>query len=375
MTPSKASGALSRRIVNALKAVPQYTRMSRHARSLIAHSTPRRVANLLLTEAEYRLRATKVRGRPYVLIVDPTNICNLKCPLCPTGTRTQGRRPQLMPWETFTRVIDELAPYAYEVNMHNWGESILHPHVFDMVEYARSRNLATNMSAHFNTVKEDTIERLVASGLEYLCLSIDGATQETYAKYRVGGNLEQVLEHARALVARKREARSKTPYIEWQFIVFRHNAHEIETARQLAASIGVDRFRVIPPGIAFEMTEVEQLKREWFVPAGQQAEGAVADFRDQHDSPCFYLYRSFTVNPDGRVAPCCIVYGEHNDFGSVLNQGFDAIWNGEKYLSARAQFRRNGKVTTPTVCDRCSWFKKPEREPVDLRTSSVLNRS
>jgi radical SAM protein with 4Fe4S-binding SPASM domain len=373
MNAGSGTRLLSDRVVRALKAVPQYTRMSRHARSVLKHSTPRKVANLLLTELEYRLGATTVRGRPYVLIVDPTNICNLKCPLCPTGTRTQGRRPQLMKWETFTRVIDELAPYAYEINMHNWGESVLHPHVFDMIEYATRRNVATNMSAHFNTVKEDTIERLVTSGLEFLCLSIDGATQESYSKYRVGGQLDNVLDHARQLVQRKRERGSKTPYIEWQFIVFRHNAHEIELARKMAADIGFDRFRLIPPGIAFEMQEIEKLKREWFVPAGSA--DAVADFRDTHDEPCFYLYRSFTVNPDGRVAPCCIVYGEHNDFGSIVDEGFSAIWNGEKYRSARAQFRRHGKVTTPTVCDRCSWFKKPERPPAPQVPLRVFRQS
>lgn len=357
------SSILDRTVVRALQAVPQYTRLSRHARSVLAHSTPRKLVNLLWTEAEYRLGATKVRGRPYILIVDPTNICNLRCPLCPTGANQQGRRKQLMKFETFTRVIDELAPYAYEVNLHNWGESILHPHVFDMIEYARERNLATNMSAHFNTVSDEAIERLVTSGLEYLCLSIDGASQATYSKYRVNGNFDKVIANARKLVLRKRALNGRTPYIEWQFIVFRHNAHEIGRARELAQEIGVDRFRLIPPGIAFEMTDTERLKQEWFVPAGTQVEDGIADFRDQHDEPCFYLYRSFTINPDGKVAPCCIVYGEHNDFGSYLEEGFDAIWNGAKYRSARAQFRKGGVVTTPTVCDRCTWFKKPAGGP------------
>lgn len=347
------------RIVRALRSVPQYTRMSRHLRSLIAHSTPRKVYNLLLTEIEYRLRATRVRGRPYIVIVDPTNVCNLKCPLCPTGIGTAGRRKQMIKWETFTRVIDELAPTAYEVNLHNWGESILHPHIFDMIEYARDRNIATNMSTNFNIVSDKAIDRLVTSGLEFLCLSIDGATQETYARYRVGGHLDKVLDHARKLVRRKRELGSETPYIEWQFIVFKHNAHEIERARAMAEEIGVDRFRVIPPGVPFDSADAEQLKQEWFVPAGG-GEG-VSDFREQNEEPCFYLYRSMTINPDGKVAPCCIVYGENNDFGSFMAEGFASLWNGPKYTSARAQFRRDGVVTAPTVCDRCDWFKKPTR--------------
>ena len=177
----------------------------------------------------------------------------------------------------------------------------------------------------------------------------------------MGGHLDKVLANARKLVERKRALGSQTPYIEWQFIVFRHNAHEIDRAREMAKELGVDKFRLIPPGVPFDSADGEQLKRDWFVPKGSGAGEGVADFRDQNEEPCFYLYRSMTVNPDGKVAPCCIVYGENNDFGSIVKEGFEAIWNGPRYASARAQFRRGGVVTTPTVCDRCDWFKKPTR--------------
>lgn len=347
---------VSRQASEALQAVPQFTRTLRHARSVLRHSTPRKVFNLLRVEMEYRLRRTVVRGRPYILIVDPISVCNLRCPLCPTGRMETGRKDSLMPWETFTRVIDELAPWAYEVNLYNWGESILHPHVFDMIAYARKANLATSMSANLNDVREGVIDKIIESGLENLTLSFDGATQENYAKYRVRGDLETVLANARELVQRKRELKSRTPHIEWQFIVFQHNAHEIDAARALATEIGVDEFRVIPPGLPFEVPDPAALKEEWFV---QKEGGGYEEFRGQIESPCFYLYRSFTTNPDGGTAPCCVVNGEKNDFGHIIDHSFDEIWNNEKYQSARALFRNGGKSSTPTVCDDCDLFAKP----------------
>lgn len=350
-----------RRVMDALRSVPQYTRTSRHLNSVLRHSTPRKLWNLLRVETEYRLRRTVVRGRPYVLIVDPTNVCNLRCPLCPTGLGQGGRKGQMMPWETFTRAIDALAPWAYEVNLYNWGESILHPHIWDMIRYAGSKNLATSMSANLNDVSNGAIEGIVASGLENLTLSIDGATQETYARYRVRGKLDVVLENARALVEHKRKMRSRTPVIEWQFILFRHNAHEAEQAQRLAREIGVDLFRMIPPGVPFDAPDPDALRKEWFVSTSGSGEGG--DYREPVKSPCFYLYRSFTVNPDGSTAPCCIVSGEHNDFGRLLEQDFEEIWNNEKYRSARAQFRSGGTITTPTVCDRCDWFEKRTLPP------------
>ena len=358
-TPS----ALKRAAVKALRAVPQYTRMSRHLWSLIKHSTPRKVFNLARVELEYRLRRTTVRGRPYILIIDPTNVCNLRCPLCPTGTGDLGRHGQMISWETFTKAFDQLAPYAYEVNLHNWGESLLHPRIGDLIEYASKRNVATNMSANLNSVSDELIDRLITSGLEYLILSIDGASQETYARYRVRGNFDDVMVNARKLMERKRALGSRTPHVEWQFIVFKHNAHEVDAARAMAEDLGVDTFRLVPPGLPFDSPEQDQLKRDWFVPKLGDTSGEIEEFRGQNTTPCFYLYRSFTTNPDGKVAPCCVVYGENNDFGDIVREGFDTIWNNAKYRSARAQFRKHGDVTVPTVCDRCDWFEKRTQPP------------
>lgn len=353
--PQQQQKALSAPVSRLLRKLPQLTRMSRHALSIIKHSTPRKIANLLLVEAEYRLRRTHVRGHPYIVIVDPLNVCNLRCPLCPTGTGDLDRKQQRMEWETFTRTIDQVAPYAYEVNLHNWGESLLHPRIFDMIEYVNSKNIATNMSSNFNRVSDEKIDKLINSGLEYLILSIDGISQDTYAKYRVRGSANKVLGNVEKLIKRRKELGSKTPFIEWQFIVFEHNAHELEAAREMAYEMGVDRFRVIPPGIPFAAKEPEKLKEDWFL---KDEEGQVEAFKGDAPSSCFYLYRSITTNPDGGTAPCCIVYGDKNDFGDFKSESLDDIWNNDKYKSARSLFKQGGRGITPTICDGCHIFKQ-----------------
>ena len=139
-------GRMARRLLNA----PTYARTSHAMSSILAHSTPRRLFNLALTEAEFRLRRTSVHGRPYVLVIDPTNVCNLRCPLCPTGLMQRGRKAGMIPWETFTAVVDQAAPWAYKVNLFNWGEPLLHTHLFEMIRYAKSKNLGTSMSSNMS---------------------------------------------------------------------------------------------------------------------------------------------------------------------------------------------------------------------------------
>ena len=351
---------LSSSLSRLLHKVPQFTRMGRHFVSIVRHSTLKKIANLILVELEYRFRRENVFGHPYIIIVDPLNVCNLRCPLCPTGTGDLERKQERMHWDVFTKTIDEMAPYAYEINLHNWGESLLHPRIFDMIRYINKKNIATNMSTNFNLVKDEKIDQIIESGLEYLILSIDGATQESYKKYRVRGNIDRVLSNVEKLIKRRRQLGSSTPYIEWQFIVFKHNVHEVDEARELSKKMGIDRFRVIPPGLPFTAKDPDSLKQEWFVPdldeKGNVNENA-ASYRDEMTASCFYLYRSMTINPDGGVAPCCVVYGKNNDFGDMKTQGFKDIWNNSKFRSARNLMRKGGQATEHTVCDGCTLFK------------------
>jgi radical SAM protein with 4Fe4S-binding SPASM domain len=284
----------------------------------------------------------------------------------------------MLTYDCFTRIIDRFAPFAYEVNLYNWGEPLLNKDIFRMIEYAHDRNLMPAMSSNLNTVRGSDVENIARSSLEYLTVSLDGTTPEVYAHYRRGGRFELVIENLRNLIEWRRSLKRKTPFIEWQFIVMKHNVHQLDDARRLAKAIGVDLLRFIPVGLPFEARERAKLRQEWYPELGDPSERS-AGFQYQFlqtaaRSACFYLYRSITVNPDGRVSPCCIVYGEKNDFGHSLQHGVDELWNNERYRSARALFSRRGAPTVDTICDRCHIFEqraKPRRRPSGLVLSDT----
>ena len=371
MTLSTMIGRTFRKVLRA----PTYARNSGALRTILVHSTPRRLANMILVEAEFRLRRTRLAGRPYVLVADPTNVCNLRCPLCTTGLRQQERRAGMMSWETYTHVIDTMAPWAYKVNLFNWGEPLLHTHIFDMIRYARDKNLGTSMSSNMSIdLPDESIDALIHSGLEFICLSIDGATQENYEKYRRRGDLQLVLSNVRRLVARRRELGSRTPIIEWQFIPMKHNEHEVEQARDLASEIGVDLFRCIPVGIPFDSPNPDELRKNWFpasVSDGKVAGGDEIASNDTAQTACYFLYRYLVVNPDGRASPCCVVSGQKNDFGDTAEPVFEKLWNNRNYRSGRSQFVRGGKVEVATVCDRCDLFAKRSALPGARRGKTI----
>ena len=350
-----------------LSKVPQYTRHNRHAWSVMRHGTPRKWVNLALAEIERKLRREQVRSRPYILFIDPCNYCNLRCPLCPTGLDDLGRPQAMLSFEHFKQYFDPFALHIFEAYMHNWGESLLNKEVFNMIAYAQSKNVGTNLSSNFVDVSSDDMDKLLDSGLEYLVVSLDGTSQESYVKYRVRGDYQKVVDNLSEFIKRRNRRKLKTPVIEWQFVVMKQNEHQIPEAERLSKALGVDLLRFVPVGMPFEFKNRKDVADDWYP---RTVNGRVpSDHTEQQfgqagkPGPCFYLYRSMVVNPDGGISPCCIVYRENRDFASLKDGPVDIgeIWNNPKYQSARAIFAgtRGAKQRRATVCDVCDIFEKP----------------
>jgi radical SAM protein with 4Fe4S-binding SPASM domain len=342
--------------------LPHYTRKARHLHQFLRHSTPKKLVNLARAEWALRKGKTHLSSMPYIYIIDPTNVCNLRCPLCPTGNQTANRPKKMMSLPCYTAIIDQVRDYAIEVILHNWGESLLHPQIVDMIRYASAANIGTSVSSHLNQVSDELIDGLIDSGLEHLTASIDGASQAVYERYRVRGNLAAALSTIERLQRRKRERRSRTPILEWQFLVMQHNEHELETARALAERMGVERFRPISAGLPFDDLENIDMAAQW-IPENPEYRGyhpeKMLERGYLYDEPCFYPYRAMTINPDGAVAPCCAISHTKWDFGSVLTHSVRETWNSPRYQSARSLFSdRPIDHPVTTVCDGCPLYKQ-----------------
>jgi MoaA/NifB/PqqE/SkfB family radical SAM enzyme len=202
--------------------------------------TPKRLLNYYLSLYEHRRARTVLRSYPTKLIVEPTNVCNLRCPACFTGDGQVGRARKALPLEAYRRVLAELGDFLFRIDFCNWGEPLLAKDIFTMVDDARQRGISTLISTNFSfPFDDDQAERLVRSGLTLLGVSLDGMSQATYEQYRVRGELATVLDNTRRVLAAKRRLGSRTPVVGLEFHVFEHNQHEIEQARALADELDV----------------------------------------------------------------------------------------------------------------------------------------
>ena len=285
-------------------------------------NSPRKTYNFLHATYEGRTHKIVVKSHPVRAQMDPSSVCNLRCPECYYGQRhPEKRRSGMMKFEDFKAYFDPVAPYLLSIALYNWGESFLNDDFPRMAEYANSRNVCTVVHSNMNILTPAKAEAAVKSGLFHIYLSIDGACQETYQKYRIGGDFERVIDNIRLMVETKRRLRSATPILTWKLLTFPHvPPEEVGQARRMAMEIGCDNFLVSLPNP---------------VSTGRHPlpEGSL-----KRPKLCRYLYGELYVDWDGSVMPCCLAFRDSEVFGNLRDSDWQTVWNNERFREARAMF-------------------------------------
>jgi len=204
-----------------------------------------------------------------------------------------------------------------------------------------------------NFLNEDDAEKLVRSGLKALVISLDGASQEVYQRYRIGGDLSKVLENTKLIVEKKKKLNSSSPYIIIQFLVMRHNEHEMSRIRKIADEIGVDSLRFRP--IYIDSLEKD---RDW-LPSNDRYNRYKILEPNLRKKPCFWLWTGAVINWDCSISPCSggQTYDKKWDFGNMFEEGFKKIWNNKKYRASRKLFHGKKAEECDTVCFKCQFGK------------------
>jgi len=234
--------------------------------------------------------------------------------------------------------------------------------VAEIVSLVSRHNVLTDISTHFNLKNTAVLDAVLDAGLNHLKLSIDGATQAVYEQYRIRGRLDVVLENISHVVAYKRAKKLRNLSIEWQFVVFDHNRHEIEAARNLAAKLGIDVFRTMPGTVPDEVTAegglvqpdgstVPPFLRRRYGDERQTVQHEEPVEREKHVGGCPFLYDMIAMQVDGGVVPCCNLFDKIDDFADSPKGDLDALWNGPTFVMARKLFRKDLASELPPDLD------------------------
>jgi len=177
------------------------------------------------------------------------------------------------------------------------------------------------------------------SGLDTLIIALDGASGETLSLYRKNANFSEIVAGIKNITTKKKERCIKAPVVELQFIVMRHNEHEIEKMMKLAMDLGVDRL-LLKTVCSYNSPDAQK-----YLPRKTKFRRIKVD-----TAGCRQLWKSMTVNWNGDVTPCCVDSYSQYIMGNIISQSVSEIWNSSKYVQFRKANLRHGI----SLCNRCN---------------------
>lgn len=324
-------------------------------RRIISKLTIPRIMNFILMKLSYRWslvsRSANHFAFPVSVSVEPTTSCNLRCPECPSGKREFSRPTGMMSSEMFDNILDQISQKVTWITFYFQGEPFLNPDFLSMVRKASDRRMFTSTSTNGHYLTDENVKKLLEAGLDKLIISIDGITQETYEKYRVGGRLKKVTEGVERLINAKRKAKVSSPFIELQFLVNSYNQHQIDGMKDYSRSIGADR-------VVFKTTQIYNSKNSFLVPDDSSLTRYKKDpdgnliIDSKLDNDCYRLWHSCVVTWDGSVVPCCFDKDASHPAGNLNNKSFKEIWNDEPLKLFRKSVL--GNRSSNEICRNCS---------------------
>jgi radical SAM protein with 4Fe4S-binding SPASM domain len=322
---------------------------------------------------------------PRALQVEVTGACNLRCAMCLVRYREPlDRHEASLGFERFKALVDSL-PELETVTLQGLGEPLMAPDLFRMLEYGATRGLRMGFNTNATLLTRATAERLVAAGLDWLHISVDGATAATYESIRDGSRFAKVERNVRGLVEVMRARDAVRPRLSLVFVAMRRNLAELPALVRVAADWGIPVLRVQnlshsfsdtdPAGAYREIREFAEAEALWQSPSPADtaifdaartvaaAVGVTLRLPDLDGEPvrpangpgCDWPWRSAYVRQDGKVQPCCMLMGgDRAILGDLATASFPVIWRGADYEAFRATL---GTESPPDVCRGCSQYR------------------
>lgn len=326
---------------------------------------------------------------PAHLQMEVTSACNLRCAMCLVRYRPPvNRLAGAMAPELFRRVVDDV-PTVRRLTLQGLGEPLLSPYLMELLDYASSRGIAVGFNSNATLLTHGRAEELVRAGLEWLHVSLDGATAASYERVRAGGDFHRVVANLAGLVRARRAAGSQRPRIRVVFVAMRDNVGELPALVRLLAGVGIDELYVQNLSHTFSDTDpagrYAEIRRfavdnSLYTEAGRPMAAAAfaaaqvaaeaygirlrlprlfphpSASRRGGGPACTWPWDGAYVTSAGIVQPCCMVMGDDRvRLGDLTRQRFGEVWHGAAYREFRRRLLDAGDP--PEVCRGCALYR------------------
>lgn len=296
----------------------------------------------------YKKGSTKLPYNPLAIWIEPTNVCNLKCIMCPNSIIKQ-KKPGFMKLSLYKKIIDQVKSHVSYVVLCISGESLLHPKLTQMISYAKQNDIATYISTNATVLTPALSKKLLTSGLDYINFSFDGTSKKIYEKVRVGANYDKTLSNIIKFLRLKKKLGSKI-HVELQILIMdkegeRDYKKNIKTFKKKFEGLPLDYIQKRLPstwGKALLNTKKYTPKKL----------GKIY-------SPCSYLWSSLHVLWDGRVVACTSDFFGRNVLGKFPEKSLKTIWNDTPMQQLRKAMLNRQYLEINPNCQNCDTLWEP----------------
>lgn len=299
------------------------------------------------------------------LSIDASTVCQLRCPEC---SNTKGIIKNGIIGSGFLKSYDfngiiQDNPEIKNIELSNWGEIFLNPEIELIMSYAFEKGvkLTAGNGVNFNNVTDSMIESLVKFKFGYINLSIDGTTQSTYCKYRIGGDLAKVITNIEKLNFYKKVYTSEFPKLSWQFIIFGHNEHEILEAKEMSKKLNMAYIPKLNFSMFSPVINASKVKKDSGLIASSRIEYKNLTKKD-YKRPCCQLWFSPQISWDGKVLGCCV--NKWKSLGNVFEDNLKSVLNSKLYFKTLKVLKGLEIIDDEIPCNYCPTFKSIESNPI-----------
>lgn len=305
-------------------------------------------ANRFLSKCNYNNRITRVPGLPRIFGIETTNVCNLKCTMCPRTEMTRKRG--FMDIALFSSIVDQTCKVNNCVRLHEMGEPLLDKNIFAFIDYCSRKGVETEISTNATLLSEAAAKKILDSRLDNIILCLDGSTKEVYEKIRGKANFEETKENIKKFLQLKKTSGKQKPKVHLQIIAMKETEKEIGEFVDYWNRFDPDD--VVVKNFSTFSNQVESIKE-------------LSELRHRYKKqvvkdrpPCYYLWDSVVVLQDGKVVPCCRDFDASYVLGNARKESIRSIWNGKRLRLLRKR-QINGDFDIPLCRDCVEWPDEP----------------
>ncbi|MGB3345695.1 MAG: radical SAM/SPASM domain-containing protein [Candidatus Humimicrobiia bacterium] len=318
----------------------------------------KKIFNLFRIYLNYIRRNSTLSYKPTKLWIETTNVCNLRCRLCPNKDIPKEQKG-FMDWKLYKNIIDQSYNYLHEIYLFHRGESLLHPRIIDMIKYANSKNLKTVLHTNATVLNEELSKELIDAKLDFISFSFDGYDKEMYESNRTPAKFEKTLFKIIEFLKLKKNIGASLPYTKIQVMEYTNGYDKEKLKKQ--KELFLKNFEGLPVN-------------EWVVRIPHNWGGSIPILENAEELkkmgfkyvPCPFLWYSLTIFYDGKVVPCPQDWFGKISIGDVRENSLVDIFNSEKLINLRETIS-NGDIENMIPCNSCDrvWRKTFLGVPTD----------